>query len=102
MDVKKLPSFGINNKHEYCFEHKKVNMTSSNSKNCQLCNTRASYIQKDKKYCCSKRRPDILIDLETHLIIIEVDENQHKGYSCENKRIMEISQDLGHPNFHKV
>ena len=47
---------------------------------------------------CSKRRPDILIDMNTHVIIVEVDENQHVGYSCENKRIMEISQDLGHPN----
>jgi hypothetical protein len=32
------------------------------------------------------------------IIIIEVDENQHIDYdcSCENKRIMELSQDLGH------
>jgi hypothetical protein len=47
---------------------------------------------------CSKRRPDILIDVETHCIIIEIDENLHINYSCENKRMMEISQDLGHPN----
>lgn len=49
---------------------------------------------------CSKRRPDILIDLNTHVIIIEIDEEQHNLYddTCENKRIMEISQDLGHPN----
>jgi hypothetical protein len=47
---------------------------------------------------CSKRRPDILIDLGFQVIIIEIDENQHIDYdcSCENKRIMEISQDLGH------
>ena len=32
------------------------------------------------------------------MIIIEVDENQHSDYdcSCENKRIMELSQDVGH------
>jgi hypothetical protein len=49
---------------------------------------------------CSKRRPDLLIDLNTHVIIIEIDEEQHTTYDtiCENKRIMEISQDLGHPN----
>jgi hypothetical protein len=47
---------------------------------------------------CSKRRPDILMDFGTHMIIVEVDENKHEGYSCENKRMMEISQDLGHPN----
>jgi hypothetical protein len=44
---------------------------------------------------CSLRRPDILIDLLTHSIIIECDENQHINYECENKRMMEIFQDLG-------
>jgi hypothetical protein len=49
---------------------------------------------------CSRRRPDIRVDLGTHNIIIEVDENQHEEYdcSCENKRIMEIFQDLGGRN----
>jgi hypothetical protein len=47
---------------------------------------------------CSKRRPDILCDLGYQVLIIEVDENQHIDYdcSCENKRIMEISQDINH------
>jgi hypothetical protein len=47
---------------------------------------------------CSSRRPDLLLDLGYQVIIIEVDENQHQAYdcSCENKRIMEISQDVGH------
>ena len=47
---------------------------------------------------CSKRRPDLLLDLGYQILIIEVDENQHTDYdcSCENKRIMELSQDLGH------
>jgi len=47
---------------------------------------------------CSKRRPDLLLDLGYQVIIIEVDENQHIDYdcSCENKRIMELSQDVGH------
>jgi hypothetical protein len=47
---------------------------------------------------CSKRRPDLLLDLGYQVIVIEVDENQHQSYdcSCENKRLMEISQDLGH------
>jgi hypothetical protein len=47
---------------------------------------------------CSKRRPDLLLDLGYQIIIIEIDENQHIDYdcSCENKRIMELSQDLGH------
>jgi len=47
---------------------------------------------------CSKRRPDLLVDFGDQIIIIEVDENQHEYYdcSCENKRLMQISQDLGH------
>jgi hypothetical protein len=47
---------------------------------------------------CSKRRPDLALDLGYQILIIEVDENQHADYdcSCENKRIMEISQDFGH------
>jgi hypothetical protein len=47
---------------------------------------------------CSKRRPDLLLDLGHQIIIVEIDENQHIDYdcSCENKRTMELSQDLGH------
>jgi hypothetical protein len=46
---------------------------------------------------CSKRRPDIMIDLGFHIIIVEIDENQHNNYdcSCENKRLMQLSQDVG-------
>ena len=47
---------------------------------------------------CSKRRPDMFIELQEQCIIIEIDENQHTNYdcSCENKRLMELSQDVGH------
>jgi len=47
---------------------------------------------------CSKKRPDILLDLGYNILIIEIDENQHTTYEniCENKGLMEISQDLGH------
>ena len=46
---------------------------------------------------CSKRRPDIMIDVGFQIIIVEIDENQHNDYdcSCENKRLMELSQDVG-------
>ena len=49
---------------------------------------------------CSKRRPDMLLNLGEYVIIIEIDENQHIDYdcSCENKRLMEISRDIGHRN----
>jgi len=47
---------------------------------------------------CSLKRPDLLLDLGYQIVIVEVDENKHDNYdcSCENKRLMEISQDLGH------
>jgi hypothetical protein len=47
---------------------------------------------------CSKKRPDLLLDLGYQIVIIEIDENQHIDYdcSCENKRLMELSQDLEH------
>ena len=50
------------------------------------------------QFGCSKRRPDLLLDLGYQVVIIEVDENQHITYdsSCENKRIMEISKDISH------
>jgi hypothetical protein len=46
----------------------------------------------------SKRRPDVMIEFETHNIIVEIDENQHEYYdcTCENKRLMEIYQDLNY------
>ena len=54
----------------------------------------------DKKISdgCSRRRPDLLVDLLYQIVIVEIDENQHIDYdcSCQNKRIMELSQDLAH------
>ena len=54
----------------------------------------------DKKITdgCSRRRPDLLLDLGYQVLIVEIDENQHQTYdcSCENKRLMELSQDVGH------
>jgi hypothetical protein len=38
----------------------------------------------------------VYCDFGSHILIIEVDKNQHSNYSCENKRIMEISQDFNH------
>lgn len=47
---------------------------------------------------CSARRPDLFLDMGTHIVIIEIDENRHDAYdcTCENKRIMQLSQDVGH------
>jgi hypothetical protein len=47
---------------------------------------------------CSNRRPDIYLDLGYQILIIEVDENQHRYVEniCENKRMMILSQDVNH------
>ena len=46
---------------------------------------------------CSKRRPDLLLDLGSHIIIIEIDEFKHDSYTteCEIKRLNDISLDVG-------
>jgi competence protein ComGC len=44
---------------------------------------------------CSLKRPDLYCDFGSHILIIEVDENSHKGYNCEEKRMMELINDLG-------
>ena len=46
---------------------------------------------------CSRRRPDILMDLGEYVIITEIDENQHHAYdcTCENKRLMQLFTDAG-------
>jgi hypothetical protein len=47
---------------------------------------------------CHNKRPDFLIDLGYLVIIIEIDEHQHRAYetTCENSRMMQISEDIGH------
>lgn len=51
----------------------------------------------DKRVDCFLYRPDFSIDMGSHVIVIEVDENQHETYdvSCENKRLMSIFQSFG-------
>ena len=44
---------------------------------------------------CSKRRPDIFIDCGSHCLMIEVDEHRHVNYSCEEKRMVELYEDIG-------
>jgi hypothetical protein len=48
---------------------------------------------------CGNYRPDILIDCNTHFIVIEIDENQHEGYdkNCEMARMNNIFIALGLP-----
>jgi len=46
----------------------------------------------------SLRRPDLLLNMRTHVIIVEIDENRHNAYecSCENRRMMELSRDVNY------
>jgi len=46
---------------------------------------------------CSRRRPDLFYDCGTHVVIVEVDENQHRDYQplCECARISEIVGSIG-------
>ena len=44
---------------------------------------------------CSNRMPDLYLDCGTHNLVVEIDENQHSNYSCENKRMMELFKDGG-------
>jgi hypothetical protein len=50
---------------------------------------------------CNRRLPDRAYDCGTHFVIIEVDENQHKGYSkednCELVRMHQIYEVVGLP-----
>ncbi|MCP4254876.1 MAG: hypothetical protein GY775_16020 [Candidatus Scalindua sp.] len=47
---------------------------------------------------CFKRRPDLLLKLGSHILIVEVDENSHDVYdpTCEEKRMEEIWNNVGH------
>lgn len=55
-------------------------------------------IDKTIQYGCSRRRPDMMLDLGYQVLVVEIDENQHQSYdcSCHNRRLMELSQDVGH------
>jgi len=44
---------------------------------------------------CSRRRPDLFADFGEHVLVVEIDEDQHTDYSCENKRLMQLFQDAG-------
>lgn len=56
-----------------------------------------NWTSKDKPIKGTKRRPDLLLDLKSHIIILEIDENQHKNYNkqCEITRINELVTVLG-------
>lgn len=49
---------------------------------------------------CAKYRPDLLLDLGTHVVIIEIDEHQHNTEhykDCDFKRSLDILAELARP-----
>ena len=48
---------------------------------------------------CGRERPDFVYETPTHFLVVEVDENQHRGYTreCETTRMINISQSFGMP-----
>jgi hypothetical protein len=48
-------------------------------------------------FSCGNYRPDIRIDVGTHIVIVEIDEDQHKQYDskCEVARMLNIQQAEG-------
>jgi len=51
----------------------------------------------DKRFedACSLRRPDMRVDFGSHVLVVEVDEHRHEGYSCDTKRDVQLWQDVG-------
>ena len=49
----------------------------------------------DKKMGCSRKRPDVCIDFGSHCLMIEIDENRHVNYTCEEKRMVDLYEDIG-------
>jgi hypothetical protein len=60
-----------------------------------ICDKRYDFAPMD---CASLRRPDMYCHLGSHVLIVEIDENQHKEYdtTCDNKRLCDLYQDFGH------
>ena len=46
---------------------------------------------------CGRYRPDFLFELDTHAVVVEVDEHQHAkpGYACDNARMMDVFGSYG-------
>ena len=56
-----------------------------------------SWNREVEETACGRYRPDFVFDTSTHVVILEVDENQHAypGYSCDNRRMLDIFGSYG-------
>lgn len=59
--------------------------------------TKFNHNMKIQDQNCTNKRPDVYFELDTHCVIVEIDENQHKSYEaiCECARINEIVNSIG-------
>ena len=46
---------------------------------------------------CGKERPDFWFECGTHIVVLEVDENQHTNYECEEARMKNLVYSAGQP-----
>lgn len=49
----------------------------------------------DKPIGGSKRRPDIFYKFGNYYLLVDIDENQHRGYDCEDNRLIQLLKDAG-------
>ena len=49
----------------------------------------------DGQVCGGKFRPDFIYDLDTHILVVEVDEMQHASYECDRSRMIDIFNSCG-------
>ncbi|GAQ90385.1 hypothetical protein KFL_006340050 [Klebsormidium nitens] len=101
------PTFGFEgNKPSHCLKYEKVSRNYKIKEQHFVDHIKAAgvlpdtaQVTFDKKLQggCSARRPDIFVDVYTHTVHSECDEEQHSSsnYSCDNKRLMELFQDAG-------
>ena len=97
--------FAFNNKQEqlcnYCDPNSKKLYATKEMKVVSFLNNNNIQFTHNKSigFECGNYRPDILIDCNTHFIVIEVDENQHESYdiNCEMARMNNIYISLGLP-----
>lgn len=107
MVEKKCSSCGLimvlnqNNLCQYCgdFIHKRVHLVKQTAVKNFLDANELKYDSYDKVYDreCGLERPDFVFDRKEFVIIVEVDENQHRSYleECECSRMVNIYNSFG-------
>ena len=89
--INKFPEININVRYKIK-EHVVIDFIKQNFPNFTW------FHNKEVQDGCSKKRPDLQVHLGFQVIIVEIDEDQHKKYEkiCENKRVMLLSRDFAH------